>query len=243
MYFKDKAIVLGKKDAGEASNFYIIYTEKKGLLKATARGAKKSLSKMSGHLEPPCLCEIFFVNGKKVNYIAGASLIHRYELGTLEKHKVHFDALKVFSSLVREGDVDFDLWRVVTDFYHYLENVQEDKLPLLKNIYLWSLGSALGFEMDVEKCLECKFDLGENNYLVFSPGGFFCQSCFKKQKEKGVLVSKEFIKILRFIKRNDIGGLLKLKISDEVSGEFDRLSGQYWSYRFEMELTTGAVPI
>lgn len=167
MYTKDRAIVLAKRSADDASNFYILYTQKRGLQKVKARGAKKCLSKMAGHLEPPALAEIFIAKGKKINYVAGANLVKRFELNSLEKYRLQFWLVKLIMQLIRENSGDLDSWILLNDFYRKLEEINDKKkLILLKNIFLWQLGSVLGFRVDFQKCCSCG-QLSEDNYLDF----------------------------------------------------------------------------
>jgi len=239
MYLKDKAFVLIKKDAPEASNFYILYTEKKGLQKVIVRGAKKSLSKMAGHLEPPALAEIFMAQGKQINYVVGASLIKRFELSLLEKYRLQFFAAKLILQLIKENNVDSNLWILLNNFYKLLEKLDNEKnLELLKNIFLWQLGEALGFKVLIDKCLLCQGVFNENNYLDFENGGIICEHCFKKNQLQGLVkkISPQIIKILRFIQSKKEKELFEIKIGNDFLNEFEKLSKEFWEYRFEIQI-------
>ncbi len=230
MYTKDQAIVLAKRSADDASNFYILYTQKRGLQKVKVRGAKKSLSKMAGHLEPPALSDVFIAGGKNINYIAGANLIKRFNLDCLEKYRLQFWLAKIILQLIRENSGDIELWILLNNFYNKLEKINEEKkINLLKNIFLWQLGSALGFKVNLEKCLNCD-QLSEKKYLDFEKGGILCEKCKTSNSQK---ISDEALKLLQQINENNLDNDLE---DFKASDEFNDLSRKYWQYRFEIKL-------
>jgi len=233
MYTKDLAITLTKRSADDASNFYILYTQKRGLQKVKVRGAKKSLSKMAGHLEPPALTEVFVASGKNINYIAGANLVKRFELNSLEKYRIQFWLAKLILQLIRENSGDLKTWILLNNFYKRLEEVEkENELILLKNIFLWQLGSTLGFKVDFERCLSCG-ELAEKNYLDFEKGGIFCEKCKSEQSQ---VISNEVLQILRIIGKKEIDEILKDFNDFNDFNAFNDLTLKYWQYRFEVKL-------
>lgn len=230
MYIKDQAIVLNKRSADDASNFYILYTQKRGLQTVKVRGAKKSLSKMAGHLEPPALCEIFVATGRKINYIAGANLLKRFDFDCLEKYRIQFWLVKLILQMIKENSGDIELWILLNKFYNQLENAKdENQANFFKNIFLWNLGDVLGFKISFEKCFSCG-EMSEKYFLDFEKGGILCEKC---KDSTGKLISRKLLEILRIIKKEDFEKVFK-GFSD--FNEFDNLSKIYWQYRLEIKL-------
>jgi len=230
MYTKDQAIVLAKRSADDASNFYILYTQKRGLQKVKVRGAKKSLSKMAGHLEPPALSEVFIVSGKHINYIAGANLIKRFDLENLEKYKLQFWLAKLIVQLIRENSGDIELWLLLNNFYNQLEKLNDkEQTDLLKSIFLWQFGSQLGYKVYLEKCSACG-ELTDNNYLDVEKGGFFCKKCKLPNSQT---ISNEVMQLMRKIYKNDLDNVFN---DLKEFKEFNDLSKKYWQYRLEIPL-------
>jgi len=231
MYTKDQAIVLAKRSADDASNFFILYTQKRGLQKVKVRGAKKILSKMAGHLEPPALVEVFMAAGKKINYIAGANLVKRFELDSLEKYRIQFWLAKLIMQLIRENSGDLDIWILLNDFYKRLEKAEkEQELILLKNIFLWQFGSVLGYKAGFEKCIICKNEFGKDNFFDFEKGGAVCSKCYKKEMI-GKKISNDLINLLKSIDQfEEVTG------NEQLLHDLDDLSRKYWQYRFEVRL-------
>ena len=69
---------------GEADRILTILTEKQGKIKAIAKGSRKILSKLAGALEPFCLVNFIFHEGKSFYIVTSAVVEKRFE-------KIHTD--------------------------------------------------------------------------------------------------------------------------------------------------------
>ena len=78
--YKDIGIVLNRKASGEADRIYHVYTKKHGKVVLLSKGALKVKSKMSGHMEPGMISDIFIALGRKIDRLAGVKLINSYRL-------------------------------------------------------------------------------------------------------------------------------------------------------------------
>jgi len=58
------AIILSSRDINEYDRLYIMYTLEQGLVKAVAKGVRKSTAKLAGHLEPATLSEVYVARSK-----------------------------------------------------------------------------------------------------------------------------------------------------------------------------------
>jgi DNA repair protein RecO (recombination protein O) len=233
MYIKDQAIVLSKRSADDASSFYILYTQKRGLQKVKVRGAKKSLSKLAGHLEPPALNEIFVALGRKVNYIAGANLLKRFDLNSLEKYKLQFWLVKLLLQIIRENSGEASIWILLNKFYNRLEKTDSvERLNLLKNIFLWQIGFSLGFMPDFKTCFICDQNL-RAGYLDLENGQIFCENC---RSQNCFFISAQIISLLQFIYENDLEKVFHKFKDFKFLPEFEKISAGFWQQRFEINL-------
>lgn len=68
-------IVLTERPAREADRIYTIFTRDFGLVRASATGVRKDLSKLRGHLEPFSFSSISLVRGREYWRLTSAELI------------------------------------------------------------------------------------------------------------------------------------------------------------------------
>ncbi|HPI67382.1 MAG TPA: DNA repair protein RecO [bacterium] len=78
MYYSDQAIILTRKIWREDDLLITAYSENFGKLILQARGGKKILSKLAGHLEPVSLSYLNMVRGKNIDQLIGAEVLDGY---------------------------------------------------------------------------------------------------------------------------------------------------------------------
>jgi len=110
--YKTEAVVLDRKDFGEADRLLTLYTPGLGKVRAIAKGARRTTSRLSGHIELFTHTYLFLASGRNLDIITQSQLIHSHER-------------------LRE-----DLWRAALGF-HVLELVNHFSEERLENPGLW----------------------------------------------------------------------------------------------------------
>ena len=88
MQIKTSGIVIKRMNYGEADRILTVLTEDHGKVKAIARGSRKILAKLGGSLEPFCLVDFIFHEGKSFYVVTAANVINHFE-------KIHTDIDKI----------------------------------------------------------------------------------------------------------------------------------------------------
>jgi DNA repair protein RecO (recombination protein O) len=118
--YKTEAVVLDRKDFGEADRLLTLYTPGMGKVRAIAKGARRTTSRLSGHIELFTHTSLFLAAGRNLDIVTQSQLIHSHER-------------------LRE-----DLWRAVLGL-HILELVNHFSEERLENPAVWdALLEALG---------------------------------------------------------------------------------------------------
>ena len=78
MIYKTPGIILRRKNLAEADRILTIFTQKRGKVKAVAKGVRWLKSHLAGHLELFCLSDLILAEGKNLDTIIGAELIKSY---------------------------------------------------------------------------------------------------------------------------------------------------------------------
>ncbi|MFI5266557.1 MAG: DNA repair protein RecO, partial [Chloroflexota bacterium] len=77
--YKTEAIVLDRKDFGEADRLLTLYTPGMGKVRAIAKGARRTTSRLSGHLELFTHTSLVLVAGRNLDIVTQSQLIHSHE--------------------------------------------------------------------------------------------------------------------------------------------------------------------
>src|SRR4051794_2300432 len=110
--YKTEAVVLDRKDFGEADRLLTLYTPGMGKVRALAKGSRRTTSRLSGHIELFTHTYLFLATGRNLDIVTQSQLIHSHER-------------------LRE-----DLWRAALGF-HVVELVNHFSDERMDNIGLW----------------------------------------------------------------------------------------------------------
>ena len=70
-----EALTLKKFPMGEADLLVTLYTREKGKVRAIARGARRSNSKLVGHFEPLTQVKLSLAQGRDLDYVTQAQVL------------------------------------------------------------------------------------------------------------------------------------------------------------------------
>lgn len=78
-YFRGRAIILSRRDVGEADRIIRVFFEDRGREAVSARGVRKPQAKLRGMLEPTMEVELQCVESKGLSVVTGATLVEPHE--------------------------------------------------------------------------------------------------------------------------------------------------------------------
>lgn len=114
--YTTRGIVLGERPAREADRVYTIFTKDLGLVRASATGVRKDLSKLRGHLEPFSLATVSLVRGREYWRLTSAELVYNLETrlsGTPELFLAFAKNLSLLEKLVAGEEKHTELFEDV----------------------------------------------------------------------------------------------------------------------------------
>ncbi|HRY63223.1 MAG TPA: DNA repair protein RecO [Patescibacteria group bacterium] len=128
MYSNLTAIILRRQDFRDDDLLVTIYSRESGKLTLIARGAKKILSKLAGHLEPVSLSLLNAASGKSLDQLTGASQIKSYAhiKNDLNKTSAATWLLKIIDELTLESHEDERIFHLAEKYLDFLEQKEED---------------------------------------------------------------------------------------------------------------------
>ena len=76
--YKCEALIIRKTPIGEADLIVTLFTRERGIVRAVARGGRRSTSRMVGHLEPLTQVQASLAHGRSLDYINQVQMIDNF---------------------------------------------------------------------------------------------------------------------------------------------------------------------
>lgn len=174
--FTTTALILRHADDREHDKFIVALSPGRGKLHLRAKGTKKSLSKLSGSLEPVTHVTLTIAKGRRSDLITGSIIEHR--LSGLRQDPFTFVAAQWFLELVdRVTKAEQDESRVFAYVTDSLRSMEAEDILTLGQRWLrlcrraWQLLDLQGFAPSLQVCAHCHQPLGTEPIAYHSHQG------------------------------------------------------------------------
>jgi len=239
--YQTRGIIIKRKKCGEADRFLVIYTKKKGKIKVVAKGSRKILSKLAGHIEPFYFSDLSIISGKNINTLAGAELIDDYAIlreNSLKTAYAYY-ICEVLDNLIIDTEPSEEIFNLLLNT---LENLKTINNSLLLRHFEVQLLTHLGHKPELNKCVKCGKTLKlEGNYFSNILGGVVCLGCYRDNLDF-IKISPDAIKIIRLLLAYDNSQIVKkIKNFSEAEKETKQIVTNYIVYITGKKLKTVAV--
>jgi len=234
--YKTEAIVLKRINLGEADRLLTLYTPDLGKLRALAKGVRRPKSRLGGHVELLTHSLLMLARGKNLDIVTQGQTLNsflplRQELWQLS---LGLYAAELVDRFTPEGQENYPLFRLLFDTLGWLGEAGAGE-PTLVYFELHLL-HYLGYRPQLHHCLACQSPLKPTtNYFSPSLGGMLCSSC----RSQGGTVSRLSLdaqKVLRFYQDADYATARRVRLSQGLSGEVERVMRDYVEYLLEQEV-------
>ncbi|HWB34066.1 MAG TPA: recombination protein O N-terminal domain-containing protein [Candidatus Paceibacterota bacterium] len=142
-----EGVVLGKRGVGEANIFLAILTRERGLLKASARSARREASKLRYALEPLTLATYTFVRGKHEWKLIGAQDAERLLPADtpLVARRATARAARLLLRLVHGEEKNDALYTTFSEGLRALAAAAPEALPHIETVLVLRVLAHLGY--------------------------------------------------------------------------------------------------
>jgi len=226
MNYKTRGIIINRKNLGEADRVLTVFTEKRGKIKAIAKGVRKTLSKLAGHLEPFCVTNFSLAEGRNFDVVTEAQVVKSYCAlrEDLSCTNLTYYLAEIIDKMVPEEERHQEVFHLLEET---LDKVNIGPAELLSSYFIINFLSTMGFKPELHYCVNCRKEIGPTqNYFNFDLGGVLCADC----KKDGFEVSNEAIKVLRLFIKHEIEVAEKIKANKQLVKEVVDLSNRYLVY-------------
>lgn len=221
MEYRYTAIILAKKDIGEADRIYTMYTREAGKVRAIARGVRKPHARLAPHLENFHRSGVMVMRTRGMGNFKSAiieedrSVLH----SSYDAMTQAFFVAEFIDRHIEIEEQDVVLFDKLDEYLNVLGGyVQKEKIEkglLLSGVFLFQVLDHLGHGMEVKRCVACGKKLQpEQHFISIEQGGVLCGLCGQSMLSEDIQkISMESIKFLRLLQVHPIRTVLKIAIS------------------------------
>lgn len=145
MYLRTEAIVLNRRNFGEADRILTLYTRHSGKIAALAKGVRRPASKKTGHLELGSWCKVFLARGKNLDLITEVETKRAFGISHFHEDKANkiYHLLEVIDHLTAIGQSNQQVFALLVRFLKRIESGED--FNLVSSIFKVKLLAILGF--------------------------------------------------------------------------------------------------
>ncbi len=223
--YQCEALTLKKATFGEADLMVTLYTREYGKLRAVAKGARRSTSKLVGHLEPLTQLRLALAKGRNLDIITQAQVLESFTplKENLEAVSQGLYVAELTDGFGAEDNPNAPLYRLALETLHSLEQNPGNEIPL--RYFELHLLRVSGLMPELQICVECGRDLEPEGHR-FSPnvGGALCPECNPSDANVRPL-SLRALKVLRSMQRGRLAEVTRLNLDIDLAQELKSLLG------------------
>lgn len=251
--YSTEAIILKRTDLGEADRIVTLFTPTKGKMHVIAKGTRRPISKLAGHLELLSRSQLQIALGRNLDIVTQAegreNFFHlRTEIWHmtcgfylaemadrfLEEKTQHLAVYKLLLETLRALDahaIEVQQQRANGTLLPGQERVRSN---LLMRYFEMHLLSHIGYQPALRKCVHCTSEIqgGENGFAP-ALGGILCPQCSHLWVHS---LSLNALRVLRFLQSNVWADVPQLRLDAALQHELEGIMHGLLRFHLERDL-------
>jgi DNA repair protein RecO (recombination protein O) len=254
--YSTEAIILKRTDLGEADRIVTLFTPGKGKYHAIAKGTRRPVSKLAGHLELLSRSQLQLALGRNLDIVTQAE--GRENFLHLRSDLWHmtcgFYLAELVDRFVEDSTPHLDIYSLLLETLRYLdadataleqqrtnstvpaedEADENGHTRLLLRYFELHLLSSIGYEPSLQNCAHCGNELRpEENGFKASMGGVLCPQCSRFWERR---LSLNALKVLRFLQRSKWIEASRLRLDPQLQAELEMIMHGLLRFHLERDL-------
>lgn len=240
--YRTEAIVLKRRDFGEADRILTVFTPEHGKLTLLAKGVRKTKSRKAGHVELFTDSMFLVAKGRTWDLVSQAEMVEPFRAlhEDLLRAGYAYTVAEILDGFTQERDSHPPMFVLLKETLSRLAASKDEMLPLVARYFdLHMLGMA-GYQPQLFRCVECQELLEPaTNYVSVAEGGVLCPRHGEGRIGAEPLPLPLF-KTLRFIQTREWDVVARLDLSEGLQAELERLLQSMLIYHLERNLRSVA---
>ncbi|HEV2440538.1 MAG TPA: DNA repair protein RecO [bacterium] len=256
--YKVEAVVLRHQPVGEADRILTLFTREYGKLRVSARGVRKTTSRLAGRVQPYTAGRFLLAKGRTLDVIAQAEIVHAFAgLGRdLLRSAYAAYVAELVDRFLPERDRHPDVFDAVLDALAVLDAAPEDEAEIYALWFSLHLADSLGYRPEIGRCVACGRALpsgvasGDAEERVprraatwaFTPaaGGALCPAC-AADEPSAVQVAPGVLATGAYLLRSTAEQARRLRVPERQRRELAGLVQAHLEYHLDGRLRAPAV--
>ncbi len=235
--FRTPALILKRRDFGEADRLLTVLTPGHGKLDVIAKGARKPTSTKTGHVELFTRADLLIHKGRELGIAVQAEMVAPYlqireDLGRGAYASYVAELLDRFTA---EGDEESaGLFRLLDETLDRL--CHDDDPRLAVRYYEVRLLDLVGFRPELNECVISRQPVqAEDQYFSYVEGGVVRPE-HAVHTASIIPIPMVTLKLLRYMQRSPYEHVKSLKISPTLHNDVERVMLGYITFLLEQKL-------
>ena len=235
--FRTKAIILKRRDFGEADRLITVLTPDHGKVDAIAKGARKPTSSKTGHVELFTQADMLISKGRELDIVVQVEMTEPYLAirEDLQRGAYANYAAELLDRFTETGDADMHgLFELMADT---LQRLCKDDDPRLAIRYFEiRLLDKLGFRPELNQCVVSREDIQPVDQFYSNIGGGVVSPEYANYAEGIVPLPMLTLKLMRHMQRSDYRAVKTVGISRTLHDDVERVLLGYITFHLERRL-------
>ncbi len=218
---RTEAIVLRQRPLGDADRICVLFSPTRGRIEAVAKGVRKPLSKLAGHVEPLSRGQFGLAHGRNLDVITDAATLDSWPPLHDDVERMT-EALAMAELVDRSTDADVSSGPLYQLLRHSLDALAST--ASVRAVRWWFTLRFLdqqGYRPELEACVRCRSEVGpEGNGFSAADGGVVCPGCHGAGV--GQRLSSPVFRLLRYMRRSSCEATAQVNVDAEASAELER---------------------
>jgi DNA repair protein RecO (recombination protein O) len=229
--YKTEAIILRSTEIREYDRIYTIFSREKGKMQVLGIGTRKPKAKLASGLEPLTKSELFCVQGRRWDRVAGVIIDDQFpqlkkDLEAMIEVKKTF---RIVEDLLTQEEPSKEVYAALGSYLARREGELKDGRKNNGSVasltVFWKAIGNAGYRPQLYNCLLCSKKVPRQKKYKFQvPDGIICDSCEAKNVTNKIQLDENSIKALRFIVEKKPQVSLKLAVPSEVKKQLKYLT-------------------
>jgi DNA repair protein RecO (recombination protein O) len=193
-------VILRRIPLGEKDKIVTLYTRERGKVRAVAKGARKTTSKLAGGSEPLMLIRALLSEGQNLDVLSQAEVRESFS-----KIRNDWDlflratyACELLDRLTEEADPEEGVFELLLSTLYTLQRAEQPDLAL--HAFELHLMAKVGYEPQLFGCVRCERPWEPPGFVpvAYAPtrGGALCEDCADHAREELLACSSATVALL-----------------------------------------------
>jgi len=162
--YATNGIIIGRHNFGEADRIIVLLTPERGVIRGVAKGVRKIKSRLAGHLELFSESELMLAEGRNLDVVTSARLIHHLDIGdNYDRMRLAYLCAEMINRLGTDSGYHEGMYALLHEAYAGLASGPPDT-----TLELWfklRLLDCLGYRPELGRCMICGARGDDREYL------------------------------------------------------------------------------